>query len=92
MVNTVHKVVSGNDAICFIIQTEDETDFWWWVIHRDTWNGYWKDKNPACIIGNIMEWAANEFVNSDECSHCGYSCASFETVYDAIMDYMANGR
>lgn len=89
MVNKVHKVVSGSNTICFIIQTDGDKDFWWWQIDRSTWNGYWKDKNPACIIGNIMEWAANEFVNSDECSHCGCSCASFETVYDAIKDYMA---
>ena len=89
MGNTVHKVVSGSNTICFIIQTEGENDFWWWEISRDTWNGYWKDKNPACIIGNIMELAANEFVNSSECSHCGCSCASFETVMEAIKDYMA---
>lgn len=88
MVNKVHKVISGSNAICFIIQTDGDTDFWWWEVSRNTWNGYWKDKNPACIIGNIMEWAANEFVNSDECSHCGCSCASFKTVAEAVKDYM----
>ena len=54
MINKVHKVISSDNAICFIIQTEGDKDFWYWVIDRSTWNGYWKDKNPACLIGNIM--------------------------------------
>ena len=87
--NTVHKVISSSDTICFIINTDGDSDFWWWEISRDTWVKYWKNKNHACLIGDIMEWAANEFVNSDECSDCGCSCGSFKTVYDAIKDYMA---
>jgi len=88
MINTVHKVITKGDAICFIINTRGGNDFWYWEIERYTWNLYWEDKNPACITENIMEWAANEFVNSDECSHCGYSCSGFETVEDAIEDYL----
>lgn len=88
MVNKVHKVITDNNSICFIIQTEGDKDFWWWEISRSTWNKYWKDKNPACLIGNIMKWAANEFVNSDECSDCGCSCGNFETVLDAFNDYV----
>ncbi len=88
MVNKVHKVITSDDAICFIINTEGDEDFWYWEISRSTWNSYWKDKNPACLIGNIMEWAANEFVNSDKCSHCGCGVGSFATVYDAIKDYL----
>lgn len=88
MGNTVYKVITSDNAICFVIQTEGDTGFWYWEIDRNTWNSYWKDKNPACLIGDIMEWAANEFVNSDEYSHCGCSVSSFKTVYDAVKDYL----
>lgn len=88
--NKVYKVVSSEDAICFIIKTDDEKEFWYWEVSKGTWNKYWKDKNPACLIGNIMEWAANEFVNSDECSHCGCSYSGFDTIMDAINDYIGN--
>lgn len=88
MVNTVHKVITSSDSICFIINTEGDPDFWWWEVSRSTWDGYWKDKNVACLAGIIMKFAANKFVNSDECSHCGFSCSSFETVEDAVKDYL----
>ena len=88
MVNVVHKIISNDDALCFVIKTEGEPDFWWWEVSRSTWNNYWKDKNAACLVGIIMELSANEFVNSDECSHCGCSCASFKTVAEAVKDYM----
>lgn len=89
MGNKVHKVITNGNSICFVINTDGDLDFWWWEISRGTWNGYWKDKNPACLIGNIMEWAANEFVNSDEYSNCGCSCGSFETVEEAVKDYLS---
>ena len=89
MINKVHKIITRNNSICFVINTEGEQDFWYWEISIGTWDNYWKDKNPDCLNGNVMEWSANEFVNSDECSHCGCSVSSFLTVEDAIKDYLA---
>ena len=83
MVNTVHKTIANDDAVCFIISTEGESEFWWWEVSRGTWNGCWKDKNRACLTGDVMEWEANEFVNSAECSDCGCSCSGFATVEEA---------
>ena len=88
MINKVCEIITRDNAICFILNTSGETDYWYWEISRGTWNSYWKDKNPACLNGDIPEWAAAEFVNSDECSSCGCSCASYVTVEDAISDYL----
>lgn len=89
MVNTVHKVIINGNLICFIINTDGDNYFWLWEISRATWNNYWKDKNPACLIGDIMKWAANEFVNSDECSDRGCSCAAFDTIEEALKCYLS---
>ena len=87
MVNKVHKMLQGNNTFCFIIQTENESDFWWWEVSKNDFCNFWLKRDLSKPIANIE--LANEFVNSDECSHCGCSCASFETVEDAIKDYMA---
>lgn len=86
--NKVFKVITNGDSICFIIQTGGDSDFWYWEISRRKWNDYWINRNPACLIGNIMEWAANEFVNSEENSSCGFSCGSYLTMEEAIYDYL----
>lgn len=88
--NEVKRIISNGNSICFIIQTVGDKDFWWWEIDVATWELYWKNKNPKYITGRIDFVAANEFVNSDECSHCGCSCASFDSEAAATKDYMKN--
>lgn len=87
--NKVYKVITSTDTICFIIQTEGDMDFWYWEVSRSSWNSYWeKHKSPACLIGRIMKWAANQFVNDEENSALGCSCGSFLTMEEAIFDYL----
>jgi len=92
VVNKVQKIITDDNYICFIILTEGDEDFWYWEISLDTWNKYWKEKNPDCLNGNVTEWAANEFVNSDECRNCGCSVSSFATVEEAVKDYLEKAK
>lgn len=85
--NKVQRILSTTDELCFIIKTKGDNDFWYWQISKATWDKFWKDKNPA-FCDNITEEAANEFVNSDECSHCGCSSGNYATIEEAVADYL----
>lgn len=85
--NRVQRTLMKSDDLCFVIHTKDDKDYWYWQISKATWDKFWKDKNPA-FCDNITEAAANEFVNSEECSHCGCSCGNYATIEEAVADYL----
>lgn len=79
--NKVYKIIKNKNenAICFIIQTEGDMDFWWWEISQELWDRY-KEKNTFGL--------PNDFVNDDENLSEGCSCGSFLTIEDTICDYL----
>ena len=79
--NTIIDIITNNDSIVFIINTEGDTDFWWWEISATEWKRYWNSTNITIEM-------ATEFANDEENETLGTSCGSFETVADAVVDYM----
>lgn len=89
--NNVCKVIRNGDVICFIIHTKGETDYWCWEVCFGNWEKYWlsKGRNYTVIrMEAISEKMANEFCNAIENSHYGCSFGSFETVDEAIAEYL----
>ncbi len=80
--NEVKSIIVNGDAICFVIQTDGEKDFWWWEISGGEWNKYWKGGTE------INKKLANIFVNDMKTSSYGCICSSFTTIEDAKKNYM----
>lgn len=88
--NKVIKVVTMENVVYFIIQTEGDTDFWYWEIPTESWLDYWnKLGNPAKAVQAALGYnpeRCDEFANDPNNDTVGASCGSFATVEDAIAD------
>ena len=74
-VNKLIKKIDDNGSTCFIIQTEGDNDYWYWVV------------DTAYVTESGL--TDEEFINdvTGEYGSIGFSAASFDTVEDAIADY-----
>lgn len=74
-VNKLIKKIDDGVDTCFIIQTEGDNDYWYWVV------------DTAYVTESGL--TDEEFINdvTGEYGHIGFSSSSFDTVEDAIADY-----
>ena len=70
--NQIIETAETNGTIIFFLQTESETDFWYWQVDKEYVQNY---------KGTLAE-----FVNDERNSHLGCSVASFVTLEDAKGD------
>ena len=70
--NTIIETAETNDTVIFFLQTESETDFWYWQVDKTDVQNY--------------KGTLTEFVNDERNSHLGCSVASFTTLEDAKAD------
>lgn len=77
VVNKVHKVLETEFDYVFIIQTNDDEDFWYWMIGRQYFDG-----KPS-----IEE--AERFANDIDNGCIGCSVASFASISEAEADIMS---
>lgn len=93
--NRVHKVVYDGNNIVFIIQTDDEQDFWWWSVpFADVQEYFARANKPHTVVSiafnKLNREQAEQFANDIDNSDKGVSCASFDTVEDALRDLGIN--
>lgn len=62
-----------NGTVTFFLQTEGETDFWYWTV----------------ALADVTTNNYLEFVNDERNASLGYSVASFTTLEDAKADYFS---
>ena len=92
-INKVHKVIYDDKTgtTTFIIQTDGDQDYWWWQVDTGDIFHYFKEKDePLGIIRTISEHLtkaqAERFCNDLDNTDKGTSCASFDTIDEALKD------
>lgn len=76
----LHSYMVYDGDLVMILCNED--GFWWWSVPVSTWNNYFE--NGDFILTDEM---VCEFIADSENANIGVSCASFESVCLAYVDY-----
>lgn len=94
-INKVHKVITDHktDTTTFIIQTEGDTDFWWWQVDNQDIRDYFNnrtDKTYRVVIainGHMTPTASEIFANDIDNTDKGTSCAGYETIDEILKEF-----
>lgn len=89
IINKCEKVIYDKYDVTFIIKTDGESDFWYWIVNRQDIRDYFKEI-PSAVLeldrDKLTQAHCERFINDVANEFCGCSCASFATIEDALKD------
>ena len=84
--NKVHKIIYRDNEITFIIQTEGETNFFWWSFTKDELRPYFEkhDAIKNMINDNLTLEQADTFVNSPDANEIGVGGGYYNSLEEVL--------
>lgn len=82
---TLHSYMVYNGDLVMILENES-TGIWWYAISTEYWDNYFGQNGNFSVSDEMV----CEFIADEENATVGTSCASFESVCLAYVDYFQN--
>jgi len=92
-INKVHKIITDGNTTTFIIQTEGDSDFWFWQVDNTDIRNYFRTHKSAgttlviALNGHLTPTAANIFANDLDNTDKGTSCGGYDTIEDILREF-----
>lgn len=91
-INKVHKIITDGTTTTFIIQTDGDSDFWFWTVDNTDIREYFKAHNTdtnlvIALNGHITPTAAEIFANDIDNSDKGTSSSSYDTIDEILKEF-----